>query len=48
MIIAIILIVAAFVFGFFVGRNNPNLESVNKIISAGKAVVDATGKLVKK
>lgn len=46
--LGICLLAGAFVAGFLVSRNNPNLESVNKIISAGKAVVDATGKLVKK
>jgi len=40
--------VVAFVSGFLVSRNNPNLKVVNKIISTGQAVIDATGKLVKK
>ena len=40
--------VVAFVAGFLVSRNNPNLKAVNKIISTGQAVIDATGKLVKK
>jgi len=40
--------VAVFVFGFFVGRNHPNLAAVNRILEAGKAIVDATGKIVKK
>jgi hypothetical protein len=46
MILAIIFIIGAFIGGFLVGRNNPNLSAVNKIISTGKAVVDKTGKIV--
>jgi|GEM_PF-5064408 len=41
-------IVCIWLFGFFVGRNNPNISAVNSLISKGKAVVDATGKLIKK
>lgn len=37
---------AAFIIGALVFRNNIN--SVNNLISKGKAVVDATGKIVKK
>lgn len=48
MVLAIILIIAAFTVGFFVGRNNPDLKAVNKLIDAGEAVVDAAGKLIKK
>lgn len=47
-ILIISLIVAAFIFGFFVGRNNPNLKAVNDMVGAGKVFVDAAGKLVKK
>ena len=46
---AVVLIIthaAAFVAGALVFRNN--IDSVNKLISAGKAVVDATGKIIKK
>lgn len=35
-----------FVIGALVFRNN--IDSVNKLIAKGKAVVDATGKIVKK
>lgn len=45
---AIILIVAAFILGFLVGRNNPNLKAVNNLISAGKAAVTAAGQVIKK
>lgn len=45
--IIIILFIAAFIFGFFVGRNNPNLKSVNKLIDTGKAAVDAAGRIIK-
>lgn len=37
---------AAFVLGALVFRNN--ISSVNNLISKGKAIVDATGKIVKK
>jgi len=40
--------IASFIAGFLVSRNNPNLKAVNKIISTGQAVIDVTGKLVKK
>lgn len=39
--------IGLFVFGFFVGRNNPNIKVVNDLVSAGKVVIDATGKLIK-
>ena len=42
MIIAI-LWVASLIVVFFVGRNNPNLGAVNKLIAAKKAIIDATG-----
>lgn len=46
-----ILIIAGIVgiwsFGFFVGRNNPNLKAVNNLIAQGKAIVDKTGNIVK-
>lgn len=48
MTLAIILIIAAFIFGFFVGRNNPNLKAVNNLIAAGKAAITAAGQVVKK
>lgn len=41
-------IVALFVFGFLVGRNNPNLTAVNKLIAAGKVIKDTAGNLIKK
>ena len=40
-----LLIVDAVIF-YFVGRNNPNLSAVNKLISAKKAAVDVTGQIV--
>ena len=46
MLYIIIAIVIAFIFGFLVGRNNPSLASVNKLIAAGKAVVSATGTVI--
>jgi hypothetical protein len=48
MLIAIILIIAAFVGGFLVGRNNPNISAVNNLISSGKAVYDVGSKIIKK
>lgn len=48
MLIKIFLLAASFVFGFFVGRNNPNLKAVNDMVGAGKVFVDAAGKLIKK
>lgn len=39
-------IAGIFVFGYFVGRNNPNLKAVNKILSTGKAVISAGGQVV--
>lgn len=48
MLIKLALLAAAFIVGFFVGRNNPNLAAVNSLISKGKAVIDTTGKLIKK
>lgn len=47
MILVVILLVLAFVGGFLVGRNNPSLPAINKLIAAGKAVVDKTGAIVK-
>lgn len=47
MLISISLIVAAFVVGFFVGHNNPNLAAVNRLITAKKAIITATGAIVK-
>lgn len=39
---------AAFAIGVLFDRNNPNLSAVNKLIAAGKAGVDAAGKVFKK
>lgn len=44
----IIVAVICFIGGFLIGRNNPNLKAVNDLLAAGKAVVDATGKTIKK
>lgn len=44
--LSVLLIIAAFVVGFFVGRNNPSLAIVNKLIAAGKFVVAAGNKIV--
>ena len=41
-------IAAIFAGGFLVGRNNPNLKAVNKLIDTGKAAVDTAGKIIKK
>lgn len=38
--------VIIFIFGFLVGRNNPSLDAVNKLIAAGKVVVNVTGEVV--
>lgn len=48
MLIKLAFLAAAFVLGFLVGRNNPNIAVVNDLIAKGKAVVDTTGKLIKK
>lgn len=34
------------IFGFLVGRNNPNIAAVNKMIAGGKVIVAAGNKLV--
>jgi hypothetical protein len=31
---------------YFVGRNNPNIKAVNKLLAAGKVVADTTGKVI--
>ncbi|HEY4112178.1 hypothetical protein [Puia sp.] len=41
------IIVTAGVF-FLIGRNNPHLGAVNDLVSAGKWVIDETGKLIEK
>lgn len=46
--LSVSLVIAAFIVGFFVGRNNPNLSAVNKLIAAGKVVKDTAGKLMRK
>ena len=46
MLLASILIIAAFIFGYFVGRNNPSIGAVNKLLADGKIVADTTGKVV--
>lgn len=46
--LAIALIVAAFVLGWLISRNNPNIKVVNDLITKGQAGIDATGKLIKK
>jgi hypothetical protein len=38
-------VITAIVF-YFVGRNNPNIAIVNKLIAAKKIVVDTTGKVL--
>lgn len=43
-----LVLIAVFIVGFFVGRNNPNLKAVNKLIAAGKIVKDIAGNLIKK
>lgn len=48
MLIKFGLLAAAFIVGFFVGRNNPNLAAVNTLIGAGKVAVNEAGKLIKK
>ena len=40
-------VVGLFLFGFFVGRNNPNLKSVNNLLAAGKAAYDTASNVVK-
>jgi len=42
------LLAAAFVAGWLVERNNPNIKVVNDLIDKGQAVIDKTGKLIKK
>jgi hypothetical protein len=37
---------AIFIFGFFVGRNNPSLKAVDKLIATGKIVKDSAGRIV--
>ena len=44
-IIALLLIADAIVF-YFVGRNNPSIRIVNKLLAAGKVVADTTGKVL--
>jgi hypothetical protein len=49
--IAVLIIFGAvglWIFGFFVGRNNPNMKVVNKLLADGKAVVDSLNKTIKK
>lgn len=46
--ISLAFMAASFIIGFLVGRNNPNLAAVNKLIDSGKAAVDAAGKVIKK
>ena len=48
MLLVIIILIAVFIFGFFVGRNNPSLAAVNKLLGAGKAVIDLTSKTIKR
>lgn len=36
------------IFGFLVGRNNPSIAAVNRLIGAGKAIWDDGAKLLKK
>jgi hypothetical protein len=45
-IILVISHIVAFAIGGLVFRNN--LSSVNKLISSGQAIVDSTGKIIKK
>lgn len=40
-------IIGLWIFGFCVGRNNPNLKSVNNLIAKGKVFIDTTGKIIK-
>lgn len=40
--------IAVFILGFLVGRNNPNIAAVNSLIAKGQAVIDGSGKLIKK
>lgn len=49
MVLALIFlgVVGLFLFGFFVGRNNPNLKSVNNLLAAGKAAYDTASNVVK-
>ena len=48
--VILIIIIAIFWGGlwFFVGRNNPDLKSVNKLVATGKLIWDDAGKLLKK
>ena len=49
MVLSLIFLAAIglFLFGFFVGHNNPNLKAVNKLISAGKVAIDTASNVVK-
>lgn len=42
------LLAAAFIAGWLVERNNPNINAVNDLIGKGQAFIDKTGKLIKK
>lgn len=41
-------VIGLWLFGFFVGRNNPNIAAVNNLIGAGKVVIDTTKNILKK
>lgn len=42
------LFAVAFIAGWLVERNNPNINAVNNLIDKGQTFIDKTGKLVKK
>lgn len=45
-IIIFFMAIGIWIFGFLVGRNNPNISAVNKMIAGGKVIVAAGNKLV--
>ena len=45
-ILVIFATVAVWVFGFLVGRKNPDLPQVNKLIAEGHLAIDKTGQLI--
>jgi hypothetical protein len=44
--VLLMLLVAVAITFYFVGRNNPNIKAVNKLLAAGKIVTDTTGKVI--